>query len=90
VWLGFRTGGTISSHAEKPPRHLLPRADLEKRAIFRRVEVDLQRLLMCVPRFAFHAFRGYEQNGLPGLGEPERGARGQGQSWISRAEFSGP
>ena len=41
---GNRAGG--AAHAEKPARHLLPGADFGKRAVFGRVQVDLERLLM--------------------------------------------
>ena len=43
---GLGDGARGAAHAEKPARHLLAGADLGERAVFRRVEIDPQRLLM--------------------------------------------
>jgi len=40
--------------AEKPARDLLPRADLGEGAVFRRVQIDLERLLVRARYFALH------------------------------------
>jgi hypothetical protein len=41
---------------EKPARDFLPRADLGERAVFLRVEIDLERFLAGVQFFAVHKF----------------------------------
>jgi hypothetical protein len=43
---GFGDGSGGSAHAEEPPRDFLPGADFGEDAVFRGVEVDLERLLL--------------------------------------------
>ena len=43
-----------AADAEKPAYHLLPGADLGERSVPTRIEVDPQRLRMCINRFLFH------------------------------------
>ena len=44
-------GPRRAAHAEKPARHLLARADFGKRAIFGRIKVDPEGLLVGIDEF---------------------------------------
>ena len=50
----FGDGAGRAADAEKPARDLLPRADLGEGAVFRRVQIDLERLLVRARYFALH------------------------------------
>ncbi len=42
----FRNGGGGVPRVEKPARHFLPRADFSESAVFRRIEIDRERLFL--------------------------------------------
>src|SRR5206468_3763991 len=50
-----RPGG--AADPEKPANYFLPRADLGKRAVPARIDIDLQRLGMGIEDFVFHGVR---------------------------------
>ncbi len=47
-----------AADAEEPAHHLLPGADLRKRPVPARIEIDLQRLRMRIDEFLFHVLEG--------------------------------
>src|SRR5258706_10290124 len=53
----FRDGSRSAAHPKEPARHFLPRPDLGKGAILRRVKIDLQRLLMRPCNLSIHSMR---------------------------------
>jgi hypothetical protein len=58
---GFRNRAGRLADVEEPARDFLTRADLGERAVFFRVEVDLERLLAGVQFFAVHKFPSRKQ-----------------------------
>ena len=60
----FGDGAGGAADAEKPARDLLPRADLGERAVFRRVQIDLERLLVRARYFALHTYPIIQEPGV--------------------------